>query len=130
VILALAGALAVPALQPALESTRIEAAARRVASFLDDARRVSVLERAALVVRCVPGERRLVVEGGGEAAAKLRFPTLPASVTAFSCTPERVTYLPQGSATGFTMELRDSRGRGRRLTVGAFTGLARVETAD
>jgi hypothetical protein len=38
-----------------------------------------------------------------------------------------VKYSPQGSATGLTLTLRDKSGRKRDLTVGAFTGLARVD---
>jgi hypothetical protein len=121
-----AGTLAVPALQPSLEAARIEAAARRVAAFLDDTRRRSVLERAVLVVRCRPDEKRLVVDGGegGERAFEV-----PSTVSRVSCSPEQMRYHPQGSASGMTLELRDTRGRGRRLTVGAFTGLTRVEVA-
>lgn len=121
------GALAVPALQPALESTRIEAAARRTAAFLDDTRRLSVLERRVLVVRCDPEQERLVVDG---AAAGERTFRLPAAADLVSCGPEEMRYLPQGSATGMTLELRDNRGRRRRLSVGPFTGLARVESAS
>lgn len=113
-----------PALQPALEAARIEAAARRAAAFLDDTRRRSVLDRVALTVRCRPDDRRLEVQGGsgGDAAFEI-----PPEVTRLSCTPEQMRYLPQGSAEGMTLVLRDARGRGRRLTVGAFTGLTRVE---
>ena len=122
--LALAGTLAVPALQPALESTRAEAATRRLAAFLDDTRRRSVLERRVLVVRCRPDEGRLVAEG---AAAGEREFTLPAGASLASCSPEQVRYLPQGSSSGMALVVRDVQGRGRKVTVGAFTGLARLE---
>ena len=120
----MAGVLAVPALQPLLESARIEAAARRTAAFLDDTRRRSVLERRILVVRCRPDERRLVVAGAAD--GERAFP-LPEAASQFTCSPDEMRYHPQGSATGMTLELRDRRGRGRRLSVGAFTGLVRVE---
>jgi Tfp pilus assembly protein FimT len=126
VILAVAGALAVPALQPALEAARIESAARRVAAFLDDVRRAAVLERTALVVECRQHEGRLVL---ADTTARLRpFPAI-APVELASCSPEELRYLPQGAASGMTVVLRDRGGRSRRVTVGAFTGLARVEVA-
>jgi len=126
VVLAIAGVLAAPAIQPALESVRTEAAARRAASFLDDARRRAVLARKVLIVRCRPEERRLVLLGAGSGEQVFQ---LPEAVTIASCRPEQVRYLPQGSATGMTLVLRDRRGRERTLSVGAFTGLSRVDAA-
>jgi len=103
----------------------VESAARRAASFLDDARRRAVLERRVRVVRCRLREDRLVLDGidGGEQSFRL-----PESVTLAACSPEEIRYLPQGSASGMTVLLRDRRGRERRLGVGSFTGLASVET--
>lgn len=126
VVLAVAGVLAAPAILPALESVRAEAAARRTASFLDDARRRAVLERKVLTVRCLPRQQRLELVGA--AAGEIAF-QVPGQMLLVSCLPEEVRYYPQGSATGMTLVLRDQRGRERRLSVGAFTGLARSETA-
>ncbi len=126
VLLAVAGVLAVPAIQPALDSVRAEAAVRRAASFLDDARRRAVLERRVLVVHCRPDEGRLVLLG---AASGERPFQMPPAVAIVSCRPEEVRYFPQGSATGMTLVLRDKGGRERRLGVGAFTGLSRIDAA-
>lgn len=124
VILAVAGTLAVPAILPTLESVRAESAARRTASFLDDVRRRSVLERRVLTVRCRLPESRLDLTGSKASDTTFQ---VPEEVGIASCAPEEVRYSPQGSASGMTLLLRDKRGRERRLTVGAFTGLARVD---
>ena len=76
-------------------------------------------------MRCNPREGRL--ELLGETAGAKRFP-IPEQVSLVSCRPERVRYFPQGSSTGMTILLRDRRGRERQVTVGAFTGLASVDT--
>jgi prepilin-type N-terminal cleavage/methylation domain-containing protein len=123
VVLAVAGVMVAPAIQPALDSVRAEAAARRTAAFLDDARRRAVLERKVLVVHCRPDEGRLVLAG---AAAGERFFPVPEAATIASCRPAELRYFPQGSATGMTLVLRDRRGREHTLTVGPFTGLSRV----
>ena len=125
-VLAIAGVIAVPAIQPILDSVRAEAAARRTASFLDDARRLAVLERKVLVVECRPGEERLVLLGGASGERSFQ---VPDTVAIASCRPEQMRYLPQGSATGMALVLRDRRGRERRLTVGTFTGLCRIDDA-
>ena len=124
VVLAIAGVMVAPAIQPALDSVRAEAAARRTASFLDDARRRAVLERKVLVVRCRPGEERLMLLGA--ASGEVTF-QVPEAVAIASCRPEELRYFPQGSATGMTLLLRDRRGREHSLTVGTFTGLSRVD---
>jgi hypothetical protein len=116
--------MAAPALQPALDSVRTEAALRRTAAFLDDARRTAVLERRVLEVQCQPGEERLVLRG---AAAGERTFRVPEPLTIGSCRPEQVRYTPQGAASGMTLALRDRRGRERSLSVGAFTGLSRID---
>lgn len=126
VVLALAGVIAYPALQPALESARAEGAARRVAAFLDDVRRRSILGRAVLEVRCDPREGRLELLG---AQAGGRGHRLPEGISLVSCRPEQVRYFPQGSSTGLELLLRDRRGRERLVAVGAFTGLASVGDA-
>ena len=126
VLLAVAGVMAAPAIQPALDSVRAEAAFRRTASFLDEARRRAVLERRVLTVRCLPGEGSLVLVG---AASGERTFKVPEAAVIVSCRPEEVRYFPQGSATGTTLLLRDNHGRERRLSVGAFTGLSRVDGA-
>jgi prepilin-type N-terminal cleavage/methylation domain-containing protein len=124
VVLAIAGVIAVPALQPALESTRAEAAARRTAAFLDETRRRAVLGRKELEVRCRPRNERLErVAGAGEPEIF----RIPEQLALASCTPASVRYFPQGSSTGLTLLLRDRRGRERRVSVGSFTGLAQVE---
>lgn len=115
-----------PAIQPALDSVRAEAAVRRIASFLDDVRRRAVVERKVLVVHCRPGVERLVLLGA--ASGERAFP-VPAAVVVVSCSPEEMRYFPQGSATGMTLLLRDRRGRERSLTVGTFTGLSRIDAA-
>jgi Tfp pilus assembly protein FimT len=124
VVLAIAGAIALPAIRPALDSVRAEAAVRRTATFLDDARRRAVLERRVLVVACREQEQRLVLHG---AAAGDRVFVVPEAVRVESCRPDQVRYLPEGSATGMTLLLRDQGGRGHRLSVGSFTGLSRVD---
>ena len=126
VVLAIAGVMAAPAIQPALDSVRAEAAARRTASFLDDARRRAVLERKVLVLSCRPGGERLVLRG---AASGEKVFQVPEAVAIVSCRPEELRYFPQGSASGMTLLLRDRRGRERRLTVGTFTGLSRIDVA-
>ena len=126
VVIAIAGALAYPALQPALESARAEAGARRTAAFLDDVRRRAVLGRVALEVRCLPREGRLEVRGGSAEPAVFR---VPAELALVSCRPERLSYFPQGSSTGLELRLRDRRGRERVVAVGAFTGLAAIAEA-
>jgi hypothetical protein len=118
--------MAAPAIQPALDSVRAEAAARRTASFLDEARRQAVLQRRVLTVRCRPGEESLVLVG---AAAGERAFKIPEAAAIVSCRPEEMRYFPQGSATGMTVLLRDNRGREHRLTVGTFTGLSRIDAA-
>lgn len=114
-----------PALQPALEATRAEAAARRTAAFLDEARRRAVLGRREVEVRCVPREERIERVEEGTARAAFR---LAGDVRLVSCRPEQVRYFPQGSSSGLTLLLRDRRGRERRVTVGSFTGLSQIET--
>jgi len=126
VLLAVAGVMALPALLPALETVRAEAAIRRTASFLDDARRRAVLERRVLVVNCRPDEERLVLLG---AASGERAFLVPEAVAIVSCRPEQMSYFPQGSATGMTLRLRDRGGRERGLSVGTFTGLSRIDAA-
>lgn len=79
-----------------------------------------------LVVRCRPGEDRLELAGG--TSGEKSFP-IPEQLELVSCLPEEVRYQPQGSSTGMTLLLRDQRGRERRVTVGGFTGLARVDAA-
>jgi prepilin-type N-terminal cleavage/methylation domain-containing protein len=123
VLLGVGGGIAIPALQPVLESVRAEAAARSTASFLDEARRRAVLERRVIVVRCLPDDGRLTLFGA--AAGERTFP-VPEAVALVSCRPDEVRYFPQGSATGMQLVLRDRRGRERNLAVGAFTGLTRV----
>jgi prepilin-type N-terminal cleavage/methylation domain-containing protein len=123
VLFAIAGAFALPALQPALESVRAEAAARRTASFLDDVRRRSVVGRAVYTVRCLPDDDRLDADGPGD--LKLAF-ALPEGADLVGCRPVKVRYFPQGYASGITLTLRDRSGRERMVTVGTFTGLARV----
>ena len=125
VVIAIAGVIAYPALQPALESARAEGAARRTAAFLDDARRRAVLGRAPLEVRCLPREGRLELVGEGAGPREFR---VPEEVALVACRPERVRYFPQGSSSGLELLLRDRRGRERRVAVGAFTGLAAVVT--
>jgi prepilin-type N-terminal cleavage/methylation domain-containing protein len=126
VVLAVAGVMVAPAIQPALDSVRVEAAVRRTASFLDNARRRAVLERKVLVVQCRAGEERLLLLGS---AAGDRAFQVPEAVSIASCRPEEVRYFPQGSASGMTLMLRDRRGRERNLSVGTFTGLSRVDAA-
>jgi prepilin-type N-terminal cleavage/methylation domain-containing protein len=121
VVLAIAGVIAYPALQPALESARLESAARRAASFLDEARRRAVLGRAQLEVRCLPREGRLELRVGADERRVFR---VPDAVALVSCRPESVRYFPQGSSTGLELLLRDRRGRERKVSVGAFTGLS------
>ena len=118
--------MAVPAIQPALESVRTEAAARRTASFLDEARRRAVLERRVVLVSCSPDERRLSLSGSASGEKDFQ---LPESVEIVSCRPGEIRYFPQGSASGMTLVLRDRSGRERNLTVGSFTGLSRVDAA-
>jgi hypothetical protein len=120
IVLAVAGALAIPAIRPALESVRMEAAVRRTATFLDDVRRRAVLERKVLEVRCRAQENRLDLDGGTPF-------TIPGEVALVSCRPGEVKYFPQGSSTGLTLILRGGGGRERRLTVGAFTGVTRID---
>lgn len=124
VLLAAAGVLATPAIQRALDSVRAEAAVRRTASFLDDARRRAVLERRVLTLQCRPDEERLVLLGG--AAGDQDFP-LPSAIAIVSCRPGEMRYFPQGSATGIMLLLRDRGGRERTLGVGTFTGLSRID---
>ena len=124
VLLAVAGVIAAPAIRPALDSVRAEAAARRTASFLDDARRRAVLERKVLVVRCSLDEGRLALLG---AASGERVYQVPDAVAIVSCRPGEVRYFPQGSSSGMTLLLRDTRGRERSLSVGTFTGLSRID---
>jgi hypothetical protein len=126
VLLAVAGAVVAPALRPALDSVRAEAAVRRTASFLDDARRRAVLERRVLVVHCKPAEERLVLLGA--AAGERAFP-VPPGAAIISCRPEEMRYFPQGSSTGMTLLLRASGGRERSVAVGTFTGLSRIDAA-
>jgi general secretion pathway protein H len=132
-VIAIAGALAAPAIGPALQAVRGEAAARRTASFLDDVRRRAVLERRTLSVRCDPQEERLLVSGepakeeaAGEEAVSFR---IPEEADLVSCSPEEARYFPQGYATGLELLLRDRSERQYRVAVGSFTGLARAERA-
>ncbi len=126
VLLAVAGVMAAPAIQPALDSVRAESAVRRTASFLDDVRRRAVLERKILVVNCLPEDERLVLLGS--AAGEQVF-SVPEALEIVSCRPEELRYFPQGSASGTTLLLRDRHGRERSLSVGVFTGLSRLVDA-
>jgi len=123
-VLALASVLVVPAVQPALDAVRAEAGIRRTAAFLDDARRRSVLERKTLTVRCRFRENQLELGRPGGEPAIFR---IPEPLTLAECRPELLRYFPQGAATGMALSLRDPRGRERLISVGSFTGLARVE---
>jgi hypothetical protein len=96
---------------------------RSIASFLEDARRQAVLERKVLVLRC--RTREGLLELIGSVPGKQH--RVPALLTLVGCRPEEVRYHPQGSSDGMTLLLRDRGGRERRVTVGAFTGLARIE---
>lgn len=125
VVLAVAGALAVPAIQPAIDAVRAEAGARRVASFLDDARRRAVLGRTELTVSCRQREGELELGAPGAEGKVFR---IPEALTIVSCRPESLRYFPQGAATGMSLALRDRAGRERLVSVGAFTGLARIES--
>jgi len=127
VVLAVAGVMTTPALQRTLESVRAEAATRRTAAFLDDTRRHAVLERKVLVLRCRPRPGRLEVVGAADGDRTFR---VPEQVALVSCRPEEVRYHPQGSSTGMTLLLRDKGGREHRLSVGAFTGLARIDAGQ
>lgn len=113
-----------PGLQPALESVRADAGARRTAAFLDEARRRAVLERKALQVRCVIDEERLELVAAEQVAKSF---AIPEQLVLVSCLPEEVRYFPQGSSSGLALLLRDRRGRERRVAVGAFTGLTRID---
>jgi len=129
-ILSVAGILIIPAVQPALEATRVEAGARKTAAFLDDARRISVLARKPVTVRCRPDENQLEPEAQGVDFKKhgIRGPfSIPEPLTLAKCQPEEVRYFPQGGAESLELTLRDPRGRERVIRVGTFTGLARVE---
>lgn len=123
-LLALAGVLIVPTVQPALDAARAEAGARRTAAFLDDARRRSVLERTSLTVRCRLRENLLELEAEGKEPQAFR---IPEPLALAECRPEQVRYFPQGASTGISLSLSGPRGRERRVSVGAFTGLARLE---
>ena len=123
VILAVAGSLAIPRIQPALESVRAEREVRDIASWLEKVRLRAVLERKVLQVRCDAAAGALELVGSEEGGEP--FPT-PENVTLVSCDPEEASYHPQGSAEQLTILLRDRSGRERRVTVGAFTGLARI----
>lgn len=125
-VMAIAGVLAYPALQPALETARAEGAARRTAAFLDDARRRAVLGRVELEVACEPREGLLRLRGLPGDPREFR---VPGEVALVSCRPERVRYFPQGSSTGMALLLRDPRGRERLVSVGAFTGLSGIGEA-
>jgi prepilin-type N-terminal cleavage/methylation domain-containing protein len=146
-VLALATAIAVPALLPALESVRAEAVARRAASFLDESRRRAVLSRATVTVTCDPEEGLLRMEaagtgehgagaeadgagGDGEPAVETRVFRVPERSVIVSCEPGVMSYFPQGYATGGEILLRDPRGREQRVSVGSFTGLARVASGS
>ena len=124
VLLAIAGVMAAPAIRPALDTIRAEAAVRRTASFLDDARRRAILERRVLIVQCRLEEKQLVLSGVSSGESVF---SVPDAVSLLSCRPETLSYFPQGSATGMILRLRDRRDRESRLSVGAFTGLSRVE---
>ena len=100
----------------------MEAAARGTALFLDKVRQRAVVERKVFVVRCRTEENQLELDGDDPF-------TIPEKVALVLCSPGEVKYYPQGSATGLTLPLRDGAGRERRLTVGAFTGLARVDAS-
>jgi prepilin-type N-terminal cleavage/methylation domain-containing protein len=129
-ILAVAGILIIPAVQPALEATRAEAGARKVATFLDDARRHSVFKRRIVTVRCRPDENQLQREVQGvEPKQNGNSSTfaVPEPLTLAKCQPEAMRYFPQGGAEAMELTLRDPRGRERVIKVGTFTGLARIE---
>jgi hypothetical protein len=118
-----------PALWPALDSVRFNAAVRQTASFLDGVRQRAVMKRSELEVRCDEQEDQLLVVDEHQpivAGEKNPF-TIPYEVE-LSCAPRQVRYYAQGStSTKLTLTLRGKGGRQRRIVVGAFTGLARPE---
>jgi hypothetical protein len=127
-ILAVAGILIVPAVQPALESTRAEAGVRKVAAFLDDARRISVLDRKIVTLNCAPTENQLELQGVDLRKHGIRSPfTVPEPLVLAKCQPATARYFPQGGAEAMELTLRDPRGRERVIKIGTFTGLARIE---
>lgn len=78
-------------------------------------------------MRCRTGEALLELAGGAAGDRTFRIPEEMALV---SCRPEELRYQPQGSSSGMVLLLRDKRGRERELSVGSFTGLARVDSVN
>jgi len=125
-VIALAGAMIFPDLNPALRKTRDEAALRRTVATLDDFRRRAVSRGRTLTVsrgRMV-GKLRVRVPGK-DGDEEIEEP-LPEGVEAVSLEPEECRYFPQGHSSGLILTVRTESGKLTRIEVGSFTGLARV----
>jgi hypothetical protein len=125
-VIALAGVMIFPDLNPALRKTRDEAALRRTVATLDDLRRRAVSRGKTLTLsRGRTGGYLLLRVPGKDGDEELEEP-LPEGVEAVSLEPEECRYFPQGHSSGLILTIRTGDGRLTRIEVGSFTGLARV----
>ena len=124
-VIALAGVIVFPDLNPALRRTRDEAALRRTVTLLDDLRRRAVATGDTLVVTAGREGRSLLVSSPGGEDQTLE-EELPRGVEVLKFEPRETRYFPQGHASGLTLAVKTGSGREATIEVGSFTGLARI----
>lgn len=127
-VMALATALVLPNLNPALEATRREAALKKTVAALDDLRRRAVTSGRILTVTMdEEGENRLLVAGEGEEEGTLGDIDIPDGAEVVELVPDVARYFPQGHSSGLVLTVKTGGERLHRIEVGSFTGLARIE---
>ncbi|MDB4285391.1 prepilin-type N-terminal cleavage/methylation domain-containing protein [bacterium] len=127
-MMALATALVLPNLNPALQGTRREAALKKTVAALDDVRRRAVTSGRILTVTMdEEGKNRLLVAGGGEEEDSFEAIDIPDGAEIVELVPDEARYYPQGHSSGLVLTVKTGRERLHRIEVGSFTGLARIE---
>ena len=123
-VLALAAALAVPAVGRSTETLQARADVARFAALLRHAREQAITSRRALAVVIDPAERRVAIVAGTDEVRETR--TLPARLTVEANPPPALTvrFEPHGTSSGG--EFRIASGVvAYRVTIDPVTGRVR-----
>jgi len=126
-VLAVATAVAVPAVGSALEGLRARAEVAGLAALLRSAREQAVERQSTYEVVFEPAAQLVRLAPAGEASGRQvamirRFSPLLRLSGDGSSTTMRIAFLPQGASTGGQVLVDGPRGRRYRIMVDALTG--------
>ena len=121
-VIALAGVMIFPDLNPALSRTRDEAALRRTVGTLDDFRRRAVSGGRTLTLSHGKTGRSLLVSVAGKEGDEELEEPLPEGVEAVSLEPEKCRYFPQGHSSGPDSHRQDGKREARTHRSGILYG--------